>query len=219
MSDPASPSRAEGSTRGGGWPGDDDPATASSHLAAVRRVAVGSTNPVKVAAARAVLAPLVAPGAVVEGVAVASGVPDQPWGDDETIRGARARAAAALAASGADLAVAFEGGVVEEGPGGAVRTCAWAAVADRAGRSAVGGSLSMPLPPAVATMLRSGLELGHAIDALTDARDTKHGLGAVGVLTAGLVDRQRAYEVILTYALARWLGAEFWERAHSAAPR
>lgn len=189
-------------------------APAGGSLAAVRRVAVGSTNPVKVAAARAVLAPLIAPGSVVEGVAVASGVPDQPWGDDQTIRGARARASAALAATGADLAVAFEGGVVEEPAGEdgipGVRTCAWAAVTDGAGRGAVGGSLAMPLPPAVGKMLRAGFELGHAIDALTDSRDTKHGAGAVGVLTAGLVDRQRAYEIILTYALARWLGAAYW---------
>ena len=178
-------------------------------LAAVRRVVVGSTNPVKVAAARAVLAPLIAPGATVEGIAADSGVPDQPWGDEETMRGARTRAAAALAASGADLGVAFEGGVVAEDDGG-LRTCAWAAVVDRAGRSAVGGSLAMPLPPPVAALIRDGVELGSAMDAMTNAHNTKQKLGAVGVLTAGLIDRQRAYEVLLVYALARWLGAEYW---------
>ena len=61
---------------------------------ALVRVAVGSTNPVKVGAARRVVTRL---AAVVEvtGVAVPSGVPDQPWGDEETIRGARTRARAA----------------------------------------------------------------------------------------------------------------------------
>lgn len=192
-------------------PGDDDDALPS--LAAVRRVAVGSANPVKVAAARAVLAPLIAPGATIESVDVPSGVPDQPWGDAETVRGARARASAALAASGADLAVAFEGGVVAEDDG-SLRTCAWAAVVDRAGRAATGGSLAMPLPPAVAAMVRAGAELGHAMDELTNAYNTKQGRGAVGVLTAGIMDRQRSYEVILTYALARWLADEYWkERA------
>ena len=179
-------------------------------LAAVRRVVVGSANPVKLAAARAVLAPLIAPGATIESVEAPSGVPDQPWGDEETVRGARTRASAALAASGADLAVAFEGGVVAE-EDGALRTCAWAAVVDRAGREAVGGSLAMPLPPAVAAMVRAGAELGHAMDALTEGHNTKQKLGAVGILTAGLLDRQRAYEVILTYALARWLAAEYWK--------
>ena len=172
-------------------------------------VAVGSTNPVKVAAARAVLA-RVAPTAVVRGVAVPSGVPDQPWGDDETIRGAVARARAALAAlPGASLGVGFEGGVVEEGDG-AVRSCAWAAVALPDGTTGVGGSLAMPLPPPVARLLREGVELGHAIDRLTGATNTKHGGGAVAELTAGLIDRQQAYEVILTYAMARVLRAELW---------
>jgi non-canonical (house-cleaning) NTP pyrophosphatase len=45
--------------------------------------AVGSTNPVKLAAARAVLARAF-PACAVRAVAAPSGVPDQPWGDDET---------------------------------------------------------------------------------------------------------------------------------------
>ena len=175
----------------------------------MRRVAVGSANPVKLAAARAVLADL-APHASVEGIEVASGVPDQPWGDEETIRGALARARAALAAAGADLAVGFEGGVVEDA-NGAVRTCAWAAVVAADGRESVGGSLAMPLPPAVVRALRAGTELGHAIDALTGESDTKHRGGAVAVLTAGRIDRRAAYEVILTYAMARVLRAELWD--------
>ena len=179
-----------------------------SHLAEVRLVAVGSTNPVKLRAARAVLLP-VAPAARVEPIAVPSGVRDQPWGDDETIRGALARARAARDALGADLGVGLEGGVAEL-PDGSLRTCAWAAIADARGREAVGGSLAMPLPPAVAALLREGLELGDAIDRLVAAHNTKQGIGAVGVLTAGLVDRQRAYEHLVTYALSRWLAADWW---------
>lgn len=180
-------------------------------LATLRHVAVGSTNPVKVAAARAVLA-RIAPAVQVVGVAVASGVPDQPWGDEETIRGATGRARGALAArrqAGAELGVGFEGGVVDQGDGG-VRSCAWAAVVAPDGTLGVGGSLAMPLPPAVARRLRAGEELGHAIDALTGTTGTKHGGGAVGALTGGLLDRQRAYEVLLTYALARFLAPALW---------
>jgi non-canonical (house-cleaning) NTP pyrophosphatase len=33
----------------------------------------------------------------------------------------------------------------------------------------------------------------------------------VGILTAGLIDRQRAYEPLVTYALARWLAPEFYD--------
>jgi inosine/xanthosine triphosphatase len=178
-------------------------------LASVSTVAVGSTNPVKVGAARGVLT-RVAPAADVHGVAVPSGVPDQPWGDAQTIAGAVARAREALAAlPGATLGIGFEGGVVEE-PDGSVRSCAWAAVAAPDGRVGVGGSLAMPLPRAVAERLRAGEELGHAIDALTGTAGTKHAGGAVAVLTAGLVDRRQAYETILAYALARFLAPADW---------
>ena len=174
----------------------------------IQRVAVGSTNPVKVAAVRAVVA-RIAPSASVEGVAVASGVPDQPFGDDETIRGARARATAARIALAADLGVGIEGGVVEM-PDGSMRTCAWAAVASSDGRDAVGGSLAMPLPDAVARLIRErGLELGHAMDEVTGQAETKRGTGAVGILTAGLVNRRQAYETLVAYALAPFL-TDYW---------
>ncbi len=139
-----------------------------------------------------------------------SGVPDQPWGDAETRAGAVARAHAALACDpDADLGVGLEGGVVRE-TDAAVRSCAWAAVVDRAGVVSVGGSLAMPLPPAVVALLDAGIELGHAMDQVARTTGTKHGSGAVGLLTAGLLDRQGAYEHLVTYALSRWLGAAFW---------
>jgi non-canonical (house-cleaning) NTP pyrophosphatase len=106
--------------------------------------------------------------------------------------------------------VGFEGGVVEEEPGGALRTCAWAAVAAPDGRLGVGGSMAMPLPRAVAARLRAGEELGHAIDALTGELGTKERGGAVAVLTAGLVDRRQAYEALLAYALAPFLAPAEW---------
>jgi len=179
-------------------------------LAGLRSIAVGSTNRVKIGAVRAVLGPL-APRAAIDGIAVASTVPDQPFGDDETIRGALARASAALGATGAELGVGIEGGVVDE-PGGGMRTCAWAAIVDASGRSAVGGSLAMALPARVAEMIRGGLELGHAMDALTGAHDTKRGAGAVGILTGGLVDRQRAYESLVAYAAARFISPDLYDR-------
>lgn len=172
-------------------------------LDATRSIAVGSTNPVKIGAVRAVLGAL-APAATIDGVAVASTVADQPFGDDETIRGAVARAVAARVALRAELGVGIEGGVVEM-PDGSMRTCAWAAIVDAAGRSGVGGSLSMALPDRVAEMIRGGVELGHAMDRLVDEHDTKRGRGAVGILTGGVVDRQRAYEVLVAYAAARFV--------------
>jgi inosine/xanthosine triphosphatase len=168
----------------------------------VRRVAVGSGNPVKLAAVTEVLEG-VWPWASVEARPVPSGVADQPFGDEETIRGARERARAARVALDADIGIGLEGGVVDSPEG--MRTCAWCVVVHRDGREGVGGSLAMPLPNAVARMIREGTELGHAMDALVLERGTKHGKGAVGILTEGRIDRQGAYEVLVTYALAPFL--------------
>jgi inosine/xanthosine triphosphatase len=179
-------------------------------LQAMRRVAVGSTNPVKVAAVRAVLAAARA-NAEITSIGVASTVRDQPIGDDETIRGAIARAKAARDATGAELGVGIEGGVVELSDG-SMRTCAWAAVVGAAGVTGIGGSLAMPLPSRVAEMVREGVELGHAMDRYVNERNTKQGKGAVGILTAGLVDRQRAYESLVSYALAPFITPELYRR-------
>ena len=180
-----------------------------STLTGVRLVIVGSMNRVKTGAVAAVLE-RAGSRAEVRGVSVPSGVADQPFGDEETIRGARSRARAALEASPeASLAIGLEGGCVTL-PDGGMRTCAWAVVVDRDGHEGVGGSLAMPLPPSVARLVRSGMELGHAMDAVSGGTDTKSNAGAVGLLTAGLVDRQRAYEMLVTYALAPWLAPSYW---------
>jgi len=113
------------------------------------KAAVGSTNPVKIAAALAVLRRVYGDDVSVEAVAVESGVPHQPWGNEETLRGALNRAHAAQRMSGATLGVGFEGGLLEVQ--GRVFTCAWCAVV-------------ILLPPPVAADVRAGAELGPAMD-------------------------------------------------------
>src|SRR5688572_12477767 len=83
------------------------------------KVIVGSTNPVKIMAALAVFS-RIDPNVEIEGIAVESGVPHQPWGDPETRQGAINRAHAAMQ-DGANYAVGFEGGVVETEHG--IMTC------------------------------------------------------------------------------------------------
>jgi len=99
--------------------------------------------------------------------------------------------------------VGFEGGLLEVG--GHVFTCAWCAVAREDGVVGMAGGESVLLPPAVAADVRAGMELGPAMDVLTGLQDTKHGRGAIGELTGGWLNRQTAYEHLLTLALARLL--------------
>jgi inosine/xanthosine triphosphatase len=173
-------------------------------------IAVGSTNPVKLKATRAILSQL-HPTATFTAIDVPSGVADQPWGDEETRRGATNRARAALSEANADLAVGLEGGVQDTEVG--MFTCAWCAIVDQHGRLGIGGSSCTQLPPQVARQVRAGDELGTAMDALTGETGIKYKGGAIGVLTGGLQTRQSAYEVIISMALSPFLRPEWYGKA------
>lgn len=175
----------------------------------VMKAIVGSRNPVKIAAARAVLSRVYSDAVRVEAVSVESGVPDQPWGDAQTLRGARRRAEAALLSGDATLGVGLEAGLIEVG--GDVFTCAWCAVRHRDGRQGVAGGANLLLPPPVAEAVRAGAELGPTMDALTGLHKTKHGRGAIGILTREHLDRQSSYEHLLTLAMARFLSPGYYE--------
>jgi inosine/xanthosine triphosphatase len=170
---------------------------------------VGSTNPVKRAAAAAVLGRVYDPAPEVRTVDVPSGVPDQPWGDEQTARGALNRARAAVRLVGAALGVGFEGGLLEVD--GQLYTSAWCAVVRNDGTTGLGGGANLLLPPAVAAHVRAGAELGPAMDRLTGQHNTKHDAGAIGILTDRLLDRQSAYEHLLKLALARLLTPQFYD--------
>ncbi|MBN1201746.1 MAG: inosine/xanthosine triphosphatase [Anaerolineae bacterium] len=162
-------------------------------------IAIGSTNPVKYNAAQAVLVPMY-PDIEFICVDVPSGVASQPWGNKATRTGALNRARAALAQTGADLAIGLEGGVQESEFG--LMTCAWCVLVDTHGQIGVGGNSSILLPKAVANRLRQGEELGAAMDQLVNEHNTKWRNGAIGILTGDLETRQSAYESILRLALA-----------------
>jgi inosine/xanthosine triphosphatase len=173
------------------------------------KVAVGSTNPVKTAATLAVLRRIYGDGVSARAVAVESGVSHQPWGNEETLRGALNRAQAAQRLSGATLGVGFEGGLLEVQ--GRVFTCAWCAVVRDNGAVGIAGGENVLLPPSVTVDVRAGAELGPTMDGLVGLHNTKQGGGAVGVLTGGRLNRQAAYEHLLTMALARLLTPSYYE--------
>lgn len=161
------------------------------------RVAVGSGNPVK----RDAAANALPSEAVVDAVSVESGVSEQPWGETETIRGARNRAENAIESGDYDLGIGLEGGVVRiESLDGLFLTM-WAAATD-GDRVEFGGGPRLRLPDTVANRLDEGEELGPVMDDLLDTTGVKHDQGAAGVLTGGIIDRESA----LRHALAGAIG-------------
>ncbi len=169
------------------------------------KIAIGSTNPVKVGAVENVLR-RVYPNAEFVTLQVSSGISAQPVGDVETRQGALNRARAALEETDADWGAGLEGGIIQTELG--TMTTAWCVIVDREGRTGVGGGANMLLPESVVSRVLSGVELGEAMDEYAGVEDVKRGPGAIGILTRGLVDRQGAYEYIVKFALARF----FWEQ-------
>ena len=174
------------------------------------KVVVGSQNPVKIAAARAVLHRVFNNDVKVLALDVESGVPDQPWGDDETRRGAINRARAVLRQTDTAWGIGFEGGLLEVD--GDIYTSAWCAVASGDGALGVAGGENLLLPQRVVAELRAGKELGIAVDVVTGAHNSKQKGGAIGAFTKGYLSRQTAYEHLLILALARFLRPEYYER-------
>jgi inosine/xanthosine triphosphatase len=162
-------------------------------------VAVGSLNPVKVGAARLALE-RAGFDFTLQGVAVLSGVAEQPISLEEIVRGARRRALNARAALGFAWGVGMEGGVEFDHAGDA-----WllgVVVIVTAERESLARGGQMLLPPRVAARLRAGDELGPLMDELLGTSNIKQGLGAVGYLTGGLITREAAFFDCFSRALA-----------------
>ena len=165
------------------------------------KVVVASKNPVKIGAASEAFA-AVFPDATIDvrGIAVESGVGDQPDSDAETRKGARARALRASdAAPDADFWVGLEGGV--EVLDGQLLAFAWMAVKGRSGDVSEARSATLPLPPAVKALVDAGMELGEANDRVFSTVNSKQGGGAYGLLTDGRYTRESIYAQTLVIAL------------------
>lgn len=166
---------------------------------------VASTNPVKIAAAHAATQNMGFDVPNVQGVAVDSGVPDQPWGHDQTRQGAYNRVLAAQKLQPqANMWVGLEGGVdwQTNAQGTKQLVCfAWGVVLDKVDNYGEACTASLVLPPKVAELVESGLELGHATDQVFAQLNSKHKGGAVGILTDGVIDRQAYYTHALSLAL------------------
>lgn len=171
------------------------------------KIAVGSKNPVKVAA----VADIVVrqwPHAKVVAFNVPSGVSAMPMSDSETITGAKNRAHAALNAAKADLGIGLEGGVNQEKHG--LVLMGWVVVVDGNGRTGIGGAARLPLPEHIAQRVLNGEELGDVMDDVLNEENIKQKGGAVGALTAGLVLRQDTFAIGVAYALAPFVAEELY---------
>ena len=159
------------------------------------RVAVGSTNVVKVEAVRTVMESVFG-SVIIIPVEVDSGVSPQPK-ELETRKGAMNRAAAAI--GDRDLSVGIEAGVFLTDDG--LYDFQYCAILDKNGMMTVGVGPGFRYPDEVAELVVNGATVGEAMHKLYGDPDIGRKQGAVGLLSKGLLDRKSLTEQSVTAAM------------------
>lgn len=172
-------------------------------------IVVASENPAKIAAVRAAFArafPAEAPD--ITAVRVPSGVRDQPMSIEEARQGAQNRALQARdRLMQAAFWVGLEGGI-EDTAFGMVST-AWVCVTNGA-MTGYGNSGQFILPERIASLVRTGKELGEADDIVFGRTNSKQAEGAIGILSQGLITRSDALEHATIAALIPFMNPELY---------
>ncbi len=172
----------------------------------VCRVAVGSTNPVKVNAVRRAFRMLC--NADVVGVSVDSGVPAQPVGFAEVTRGAINRAHGARSSTGAEYGVGIEAGLIEtEAEPIELQV---AAIIGPQGRVSIGVSQGFMIPPGWVDEVRRRVELGIIAARETGRSGIGEKLGLIGFLTGGHVTRTDLTYNAVVMALIPWMNPDLY---------
>jgi inosine/xanthosine triphosphatase len=158
----------------------------------MKLVAVGTRNPVKVAAVSNVLKKIFRTEFNVVSVEVDSGVPKQPVGLSQTVQGAVNRAKQARkAAKDAAYGVGIEAGLAQ-----VPRTITgyfdiqFAAVVDDMNKVTIGCGSGFEYPPKVLyEVLEGGKEIGDVMEILSGIKNIGERMGAIGFLSHGELDR------------------------------
>jgi len=161
------------------------------------KVRVGSTNRVKVAAAKRAFA-AVFRKVEVRGVEVPSKVSAQPF-EEETIDGAVVRARSAI--GDADYGVGIEAGLFWDEGAKDYLDVQYCAVVDRRDVVTIGHGPGFAYPKAVLEAVKRGETVGEAMEAFTKVKNIGRRVGAIGWLSEGAMDRTRLTETAVLMAL------------------
>jgi inosine/xanthosine triphosphatase len=156
------------------------------------KVAIGTLNPAKVQAVKSVFS---SKAYVFVETDVPSDVAEQPFSDEETLKGAINRAKNALEKENADIGIGLEGGVVQTNQG--LWLCNWGALVARNGMIVTAGGARIPLPKEVTEGVMSGKELGDVMDRYTGKKDVRKNEGAIGIFTNGFVNRTEMFSHVV----------------------
>jgi inosine/xanthosine triphosphatase len=178
----------------------------------IKKVAVGSLNPVKIEAVRLAFTDVwPETNWEVIGAEVSSGVSDQPMSDRESVKGATNRAKRAMKKLGANFGVGLEGGIQKVGK--EYVDSGWMIVVSKDGKVGIGSSIRMHTPHKMMKMvLEEGKELGEVCDIIFKRKNTKHAEGQFGLMTKNLITRTEGYRHGVISALVRFIHPDLYDK-------
>lgn len=175
----------------------------------ILKVAVGSVNPTKVNSVEDTFT-RVFNERKIETIAknVASGVAEQPFGEEKTIKGAINRAKNCLEAE--NFGVGIEGGVHKNNYGYFLR--AWVAIWDGK-QLGLGGCAGLPLPSLLGEKVeKNKKELGELMDNLTNRKNIGKKEGCFGVFTENHLPRRQSFHDGIIVALSPFLCNDLYNK-------
>ena len=110
----------------------------------------------------------------------------------------------------AEFYCGMEGGVEEKDHG--MEEAAYVVIENKNGSNrSISRSVSFPIPPAVAKLVRNGIPFGDAVDKTYSTKNIKTGQGFVGLLTNGMVDKKALYIQPTAVAFSKFLKEAWFE--------
>lgn len=173
----------------------------------MRKISIGSKNPVKIAAVEGAVKKIW-PDVEIIAVEVSHGTNEQPTSDDEAIEGATNRAKLSLQKTDADFGIGLEGCTTDTKYG--MFLSGWVVAIDKNGKIGIGCGGKLLLPEKVASEIRKGKELGPVMDEFIGDHNTKQRQGAVGILTNNLISRTASFEKSVIYALTKFINPNYY---------
>lgn len=171
-------------------------------------IAVGSTNPTKIDPVKEIFSKHFN-NVVVKGIAIDSGVDDQPMDDEEMYQGALNRARKALEmVNNAEYGVGIEGGLHKRSYGWFEHSLV--VIINRKGKIGVGASGGLVLPETIMQKIHNGKTLEEAVDELFKTKKIGQGIGMFGLMTKGVVTRASGVAHGVAFALAPFLHPNFY---------
>ncbi|MGV3465638.1 MAG: DUF84 family protein [Heyndrickxia sp.] len=164
-------------------------------------VAIGSKNPAKINAVKQAFKEMNME-VEIQPMDVPSGVSEQPFSDEETIKGAVQRAENCLNNQEVKIAIGLEGGVTESEFGLCV--CNWGALVEREKSPIIAGGARIILPNEISLRLREGEELGPVMDDYANKKNVRKKEGAIGVFTNGQVTREEMFVHVMKLLIGQY---------------